>query len=139
MSEKRASQPIVGSVTNGVPALAALSNAFTSGVANIGEATNVALLVKVDGAVTLLIQASDDFQPGAGRNQLDATNTIWYDYMRAQSLEAASGVEGNEAKIVFGGAGVICVDLSPFAPKYIRVTSANGSGVNAFVAVVTSG
>lgn len=141
MADKRASQVIVGTVSSaGVPAKAAIgSGAFTSAVASIGEATNVALMVQTDAAVTFIIQASDDFKPGAGRNQLDSTNTIWYDYIRADAYESASGVEGNETKIVFAGAAQVAIDMSPFAPKYLRITTAAGGSANVFAAVVTSG
>ena len=136
MSSRRAAQPLIG---DNLGATAAITDAvdFFSAAANIGESTNVAIMVKTDGAVTFVIQAADDTLGGAGRNGL-SSGTSWFDYVRADSFETASGVEGNTAKIVFAGAGAVCIDLSPFAPKYLRLYSADGNARNVYAAVVTS-
>ncbi len=61
MSEKRVAQVLVGSAVDGSSA-AILDGAWTGPAANIGEATNVAIMVKADGAVTFTVQAADDLR-----------------------------------------------------------------------------
>jgi len=116
--------------------LLATGQAAVSAAGYLGAFSNCALFCKADGAVTFTIQTAMESVPGAGVNLLDS-NDVWFDYVRADAYESASGVEGNTAKIVFGGAGAVCIDMSPFAPTYIRLSTADGLNrtVSAFIVV----
>ena len=133
MATLRAAQVLIPANTT-LPA-----GAYTSPSVSLGAMVNVALYVTVGGAVTFTIQAGLDAGgiPGAGANQMP--NAIWFDYLRSDSYDTAGGVEGNLAEIVFGGAGSVCIDQSPFAPTYLRLKTGTGGTVTASAYVVATG
>src|SRR6476659_10040572 len=101
----------------------------TSAAAAIGAEPNVALFITANKVCTFKIQVATNLTPGAGNN-LDNAN--WYDWHRSAD---ADGVE----TITTAATGGMAVDLSPFAPQFVRlVATAVASGPATVSAYVTS-
>lgn len=101
----------------------------TSPSGYVGAASNVAILVKVNKNCTFKIQVASNRKPGAGNN-LD--NADWYDYHRGADADGAE-------TIVATSATPIAVDLSPFAPQFVRlVATAVATGPATVTALVTT-
>lgn len=98
---------------------ATVTGTGTSGAVNIGPQTNVALFIKSSGAATFKLQCGASLLMTAGAN--DMANVSWYDYIRSSILEDNDGAAGTSPTIVLGAGDAVCIDLSPFAPTFLRL------------------
>jgi hypothetical protein len=84
---------------------------------NVGTRVNLAIVIRVSGATTIGIECAAG-DSSAGRN--DAAALVDNDFA---SLFKADG--SGALTLVFAGAGAATLNLSPFAPQYLRLTSTN--------------
>ena len=133
----------MASLKGGTSLYAAATNIGVAGSATaksslglIGPGPYVAVYIENGSAISLTfkIQASAVVNPEAGRNGLDSTDADgglnWFDY-------TGPGGDGAETTLTVAAGASICVDLSPFAPPFIRLVRTDAgaatSGVTAFV------
>lgn len=100
----------------------------TSSTAYVAQATAVAALITVNGATNITFQTGEPGGGIAGINA-DTTNMTYFDLQKKDG----SGV----LQLTLAGAGNFAIDLSPFAPAYIRLKSS--SSVTATAEIVTNG
>lgn len=93
----------------------------------IGPRTNVALFVIAGGITTITIECSPGLDQVAGKNNFpddDQFYSLWKD-------------DGSGAYSIVLAANVgVCIDLSPFAPQYIRLKSSAAQTITAGVDIV---
>ena len=98
-----------------------------SDYAVVGAQTNVAVHVDVSGATTIGFQCAYSPTGSVGFNALpdDADAHVYFKRDGSGALT-----------LTFAGAGTATIDLSPFTPKFLRVTSTNNVTATAVVEVV---
>jgi hypothetical protein len=96
----------------------------TSPEAFVGTATNVVVMIKNTGAnaATFKIQVAAPAAVSAGRNT-DPVSTEWYDLSGQTAIAVAVGAQ-------------VAVNLSPFAPPYLRLNRTDATGVTTISASV---
>lgn len=100
--------------------------AGASSYAVVGAQTNVAVHIEVSGATTIGFEAAPS-NGSVGFNTLPDNDDAHVFYKR----------DGSGAlTITFAGAGKATIDLSPFTPKFLRLTSSNSVTATAVVEVV---
>lgn len=97
-----------------------------SSFAVIGAQTNAAVHVQVSGATTIGFEAAPS-DGSVGFNTLPDDSDAHLFYKRDGS---------GPLTITFAGAGKATIDLSPFTPKFVRLTSSNNVTATAVVEVV---
>lgn len=98
-----------------------------SDYAVIGAQTGVAVHVEVSGATTIGFECAYSPTGSVGFNALPDDSDAHVYYKR----------DGSGAlTMTFAGAGKATIDLSPFTPKFVRVTSTNNVTATAVVEVI---
>jgi hypothetical protein len=92
-----------------------------SAVGHPGTMSNVAVFVTVGAAATISIEVGTGPR-AAGINELPST---FVPYFKKDGSGALT--------LVFAGAGSACIDLSPFAPEHIRLSSSANVTATAYV------
>lgn len=116
--------------------VATTDGGVSSDAANPGQATNVAVMLRNEGATnsaTVKIQCAGG-PPAAGRNNIPSDDADWYDYQKADG--------SGEISMVVAPQDSICIDLSPFAPAYIRLnakSTAAGNSTTVSANIVANG
>jgi hypothetical protein len=112
----------------------------------VGAQTNVAVHVEVSGATTIRVQAAYPVDRSVGRNYMP-TGPDAHDYYSIYSNDSylATGPNPSDAQavfvrrpleFVFEGAGKASFDISPYTPKFLRLTSTNDVTATAAIEVV---
>lgn len=107
----------------GAPVVAATGAGGKSNWATVGAAEGVTIFISVSGATTIGIEASAGSASPA-RNDI-AAGTIGYPVFKQDGSGAL--------QFVFAGAGTAALNLSPFAPEHVRLSSTNNINAYAFV------
>jgi hypothetical protein len=109
---------------NTVWASAAVGAGDESPAAYVGEASTVALLVSNEGGTptNITVQVAVPVSRSAGRNAApDGADANWFDYGSFTAVAVAAGAR-------------VAIDLSPFAPPYVRLRSSAATTLTARVA-----
>lgn len=100
----------------------------TSAAAYVGQSTSVAVLIQVNGATNITLQTCEPAGGVAGINA-DVVNLQYFDMLKPDGTAVIT--------LAFAGSGAQALDLSPFAPAYIRLKSS--SSVTATGMIVSNG
>jgi len=114
-------------------------NVSASGVsplAIVGAGPYVAVYIQNTGSIaaTITVQASATAKPDAGRNALDGTTDgglVWFDYFDKTADAAAIQVT-----VAAGQSRML--DLSPYAPQFIRLKRTDALADTTLVAIVSA-
>lgn len=107
----------------------AIVNGDASVAGNIGANTAVAVLIKNSGAnaATFVVEVSGEVSPQAGRN---FSPTDWYQYI--------SRADATPESFVVASGSNVGIDLSPFAPSFLRLKCTANTGGTTVTALLVS-
>jgi hypothetical protein len=98
-----------------------------SSYAVVGAQTNAAVHVEVDGPTTIKVEAAYSANRASGRNYNPG-------HEDAHPYYTFGGI--GQAEFTFGAAGKVSIELSPYTPNFLRLTSTNDVIATAVVEVV---
>lgn len=117
-----------------------------SNYAIIGAQTNVAIHIEVDGPTTIRIEAAASMNRSVGGNYMPDGNDFapYYSIYSSDSyfssspnpVDAIAAGVRRPLEFVLESAGKAAFDISPYTPKFLRLTSTNDVTATAVVEVV---
>lgn len=111
-------------------------NSVASKAAQIGPMNTVAVFITVSDACTFQLQASASEALSSGRNAV-SDDLPWFNYVRALALELDNDVADGFATVDFSAAGSAAIDVSPFAPTFLRLTRTDDNATDVTVTAFT--
>jgi len=100
-----------------------------SSYAVVGAQINVAVHIEVDDATTIKVEAAYAANRSAGRNYNPG-------HQDAHPYYTFTGGWGSGPEVTFSAAGKATIELSPYTPNFLRLTSTNDVTATAVVEVV---